>query len=206
MNITLLLAHPRPESFNHALAHRVSQTLSRSGHTLTHHDLYKEGFDPVLTASECLTTSEATDTSLVQQALLGTDDSTVIAHRAEIAAADGLVVIHPNWWGKPPAILSGWIDRVLVPGVAYHHDQALGQSQPMLGLQAALVITTADTPVEEQLKMGDPLESIWMNSVLPYCGSPAAQRLDLAPVAGSTQGQRSDWLDEVEALATQLFS
>ena len=40
-------------------------------------------------------------------------------HCDEIAEADGIVVVHPNWWGQPPAMLKGWIDRVLRVGVAY---------------------------------------------------------------------------------------
>ena len=37
----------------------------------------------------------------------------------EISVADGVVIIHPNWWGQSPAILKGWVDRVIRPGVAY---------------------------------------------------------------------------------------
>jgi len=40
-------------------------------------------------------------------------------HCEEIALVDGIVIVHPNWWGQPPAILKGWVDRVIRPGVAY---------------------------------------------------------------------------------------
>ena len=40
-------------------------------------------------------------------------------HCGERSAADGYVIVHPNWWAMPPAILKGWIDRVLRQGVAY---------------------------------------------------------------------------------------
>ena len=40
------------------------------------------------------------------------DDLTAL-HQREIKEADGIVVVHPNWWGQPPAILKGWVDRVL---------------------------------------------------------------------------------------------
>ena len=46
------------------------------------------------------------------------DDLTAL-HQREIKEADGIVVVHPNWWGQPPAILKGWVDRVLREGVAY---------------------------------------------------------------------------------------
>ena len=62
-------------------------------------------FDPLLPYDE-----------IVRNAIL---PESVARHCEEIAAADGIIVIHPDWWGMPPAILKGWIDRVLRPGVAY---------------------------------------------------------------------------------------
>jgi NAD(P)H dehydrogenase (quinone) len=43
----------------------------------------------------------------------------LITMAAEIAKADGIIIIHSDWWGRPPAILKGWIDRVIRPGIAY---------------------------------------------------------------------------------------
>ena len=48
-----------------------------------------------------------------------TGDELLAAHQREIREADGIIVIHPNWWGQPPAIMKGWVDRVLRVGVAY---------------------------------------------------------------------------------------
>ena len=52
MKLSLILAHPNPGSFNHAIAETARQTLLRSGHTVFFHDLYAEGFDPMLPARE----------------------------------------------------------------------------------------------------------------------------------------------------------
>lgn len=176
------------------------------GHAVLFHDLYSDGFDPVLTADEALTSSEATDPGLVQQVLDTTSDATVIKHRNEIAEAQGLVVVHPNWWGKPPAILSGWLDRVLVPGVAYRHDEQSNGLVSTLQLRAALIINTSDTSLQEQAEIGDPLESIWMRSVLPFCGAPRSKRLNLSPVVDSSSAQRISWLGLAVSSATDLFS
>ena len=105
MKLSLILAHPGPGSFNHAIAETARQTLLRNGHTVFFHDLYAEGFDPILPAHE-----------IPKDAALPAE---IARHCAEIAAADGIIVVHPNWWGQPPAILKGWIDRVIRPGVAY---------------------------------------------------------------------------------------
>ncbi len=52
MKIVQVLCHPRPESFNLALAATAQETLRSLGHEVFLHDLYKEGFDPVLGAPE----------------------------------------------------------------------------------------------------------------------------------------------------------
>ena len=57
--------------------------------------------------------------------------------------------MHPNWWSQPPAILNGWLDRVVRPGVAYEFrkDDA-GRSLPvgLLRARAAVVLNTANVP------------------------------------------------------------
>jgi len=97
MRISVILAHPDTGSFNHAVAETAVRELRRAGHAVSFHDLYEEGFDPVLPAIEIPT---GADLSLP-----------IAAHCQEIAAAEGIVIVHPNWWGQPPAILKGWIDR-----------------------------------------------------------------------------------------------
>ncbi len=41
----------------------------------------------------------------------------------ELMASDLLIFVHPNWWGQPPAILKGWIDRVFRPGLTYRFEE-----------------------------------------------------------------------------------
>ena len=109
MNVSIILAHPNPGSFNYAIA------AAADGHGVALHDLCAEQFPALLTAAE-----------LTKHAAL---EPVVAAHCREIAAADGILIVHPNWWGMPPAILKGWIDRVLRMEVAYRfvaNDQGEG--------------------------------------------------------------------------------
>ena len=94
MNILMLLAHPDPASFNHAIADTACARIEENGHRLIFHDLYRERFDPVLPAGEIPADAEL--------------PSRIDAHCRELMDADGIVVIHPNWWGQPPAVLKGW--------------------------------------------------------------------------------------------------
>lgn len=99
MRIQAIIAHPRRSSFCYALFDRAVQTLSQAGHDLIVHDLYAEGFDPVLREDEAFTVGDE-----IEDALSRSKDPIVNSHRQELALVDGLLVCHPNWWGKPPAM------------------------------------------------------------------------------------------------------
>ena len=133
-------------------------------------------------------------------------DPLLRTHRNELSAATALVVVHPNWWGKPPAILAGWIDRVLIPGVAYELPEGAGLPIPKLAVRSLLVVNTSDTPSDrENAAFGDPLQSIWQRCLPPYLGRPSFERMVLRPVAGSTPLQREEWLDEVGTATKKLY-
>jgi putative NADPH-quinone reductase len=195
MNIFIILAHPNPGSFNHAIANTAADTLRRNGHKVILHDLCQEQFPPLLSAAE-----------LQKDAKL---DSAVARHCKEIAKADGIIIVHPNWWGMPPAILKGWIDRVLRPEVAYRFvegDQGEGVPVGLLKARAAIVFNTANTPEERERKVfGDPLETLWKNCVFDLCGVKNVQRRTFAVVITSTPQQRAAWLAEVRETVQQFF-
>jgi NAD(P)H dehydrogenase (quinone) len=104
MKISIILAHPNTESFNHAIAKAAVDVLMENGHEVCFHDLYAEQFDPLLPYHEF-----EKDAHLPPE---------IERYCHEIAASDGIIIVHPNWWGQPPAILKGWVDRVIRPGVA----------------------------------------------------------------------------------------
>ena len=121
MKISIILAHPDPASLNHAIARTAKAGLRANGHDVILHDLYAERFDPILNSSEISET--------------GPVPPEIERYGTEISSADGIVIVHPNWWGQPPAILKGWIDRVLRPGVAYRFLEGdTGEGLP-IGLQ-----------------------------------------------------------------------
>jgi putative NADPH-quinone reductase len=195
MNISVILGHPKKGSFCHAIAETVVQTLTANGHEPRFHDLYAEGFDPLLRHEE-----------MPKDALL---DPEIRKHCGEIAVADGIVVIHPNWWGQPPAILKGWIDRIIRPGFAYEFvagDGGEGVPRGLLKAKAAIVFNTSNTGRErEQDVFGDPLETIWKNCVFGLCGVTNVYRRTFSIVVTSTGELRKQWLEEARAETTRIF-
>jgi putative NADPH-quinone reductase len=195
MNVVVIVAHPNMKSFNRAIADVAAKILRRNGHNVMFHDLYEEGFDPVLP-----------DAEIPRDACLQTD---IEARCAEVASAEGFVVIHPNWWGQPPAILKGWIDRVFRPGVAYDFQEGdSGEGVPigLLRAKAAIVFNTSNTPNEREEKVfGDPLETLWKDCIFGLCGVENFYRRMFGIVVTSTQEQRREWLNHVEETVDRYF-
>jgi NAD(P)H dehydrogenase (quinone) len=195
MKVSVILAHPHAGSFNHAIAETVVGALEENGHTVIIHDLYKERFDPVLPYAE-----------ISRNASL---PPVIAQHCAEIAAADGIVFVHPDWWGMPPAILKGWVDRVLRPGVSYRFaegDKGEGIPEGLLKAKAVLIFNTANTPREREMEaFGDPLERLWKDCICTFCGIPACHRRMFGVIVTSSGEQRMQWLAEVEELVQDTF-
>lgn len=91
MEISVILAHPNKRSFNNAIAETAVDALKKNMHEVNFHEVSDEAPLP----------------------------KEIITHCKELSSADGIIIIHPNWWGQPPAILKGWIDRIIRPGIAY---------------------------------------------------------------------------------------
>ncbi len=195
MNVLVVVAHPDPASFSHALAATAAEVARRQGHAVVLHDLYAERFDPVLPAEEIRAGAEL--------------PADVAAHCRALAAADGLVIVHPNWWGQPPAILKGWIDRVVRPGVAYAFEEGDGGEGVPVGLlraRAAVVLNTSNTPEgREREAFGDPLESIWKRCVFDLCGVRDVRRRTYSVIVTSTPDERRAWLADAAARVGEAF-
>lgn len=108
MRVLLVYAHPVEISFNAALRDRIAASLSPR-HEVDLLDLNAEGFDPVMSRAERLGYHASPD-----------NIAPVAEYVARLRAAQGLVLCFPAWSFGPPAILKGWIDRVMLPGVSLH--------------------------------------------------------------------------------------
>ena len=195
MDILLILGHPDPKSLNHAIAAGVCDALRNDGHHVTAHDLHAEAFDPLLPVEE-----------IPEHGVL---PAAIQRHCEELRSAGGIVIVHPNWWGQPPAIVKGWIDRVFRPGVAYRFEEGdNGEGVPvgLLRARAAVVLNTSNTPDErEQRTFGDPLDVLWRRCIFDLCGVPAFHRRVFNVVVTSTLRQRLAWIDEAKELCRSVF-
>jgi NAD(P)H dehydrogenase (quinone) len=193
--VLVILAHPDEKSFNAAITERCARTLSGNGYEPVVHDLYRERFDPILPATE-----------IPLEAVV---DDTIQKHCGQLSEASGIIIVHPNWWGMPPAILVGWVDRVFRPGVAYRFREGdAGEGIPigLLAGKTALVFNTSNTARERELAVfGDPLAAFWKTSVFDFCGITRHYRETFCVVVTSTREQRVKWLTEAAATVDRHF-
>jgi NAD(P)H dehydrogenase (quinone) len=195
MNILIILGHPDHRSFNHAIADTCKCRLIDNGHSVLFHDLYEENFNPVLTNSEI--------------PKKGTIDDIIKRHCQDLQNSDGIIVIHPNWWGQPPAIMKGWIDRVVRPGIAYEFAEGdIGEGVPigLLKAKVGLVFNTSNTSeTREKIVFKDPLETVWKNCIFDLCGVKQFERRMFSIVVTSDIQQRQMWLAEVKTMIDKYF-
>lgn len=195
MKISVILGHPYEKSLNAAIAQAVVTQLKKNGHIVMFHDLCQEKFDPILSDQELVSDSS--------------DDALLLRHQQEIRQADGIIIVHPNWWGQPPAILKGWVDRVLRENIAYTFpvgDTGGGLPIGLLKAKIGLVFNTSNTPEErETVVFGDPLQRIWKDCIFDFCGVSVFDRLLFRVVADSTDADRLLWLNEAMEMTDRYF-
>jgi NAD(P)H dehydrogenase (quinone) len=134
MRVLVLFAHPLEDSF-HATLHRTAvAALRAAGHEVDDCDLYAEGFNPVLSAEERRHYHD-----------LSRNKAPVAPYVARLQAAEALVLCFPTWCFGPPAILKGFLDRVLLPGVSFNLVD--GIARPALtNIRAIAAVVTYGRP------------------------------------------------------------
>lgn len=130
----VVLAHPDPHSFNAAVAQAYCETVAKHKQMAVLRDLYALGFDPVLRADE----------RPGHSGFHLSDD--VAAELDVIRGAAVLVLVYPIWFGGTPAILKGYVDRVLGSGL---HPQAVQQGEGTGLLNGARLLSLTSSAARE---------------------------------------------------------
>jgi len=140
----VVYAHPSPTSFNHHLAQVTVDALS-AGHETELIDLYRIGFQPEMTLEEH--GRYHSDDPIL--------DPMVSNHVESLLAAHTLAFVFPTWWSGLPAMLKGWLEKTMVPGVAFEFDE-YGRVRPALeNVQRIVGVTTYGSPRWKMTLVGD---------------------------------------------------
>lgn len=195
MNVLVVCAHPVGDSLTQAAAEAAVRGWTRGGHHVAELDLYDIGFRPAMSLEE--RRAYHSDRPLI--------DAQAAEHAALVQAADTLVFVYPTWWGGLPAILKGWLERVLVPGVAFVFDDA-GKVRPGLQHVRRIVgISTYGSPWTVVKMLQDGGRRTLLRALRMSCGLRTRTTwLGLYSVDTSGDSDRAAFLDRVEHTMVRL--
>ena len=149
MRVHYLYCHPLAESFHATIRGEALAGLKEAGHTIDLCDLYAEKFDPVMSGEERRDYHD-----------LSKNQARVADYVRRLRAADALILQFPVWSFGPPALLKGWMDRLLMPGVACDLSNPNMAIPLLTNLKRIAAITTYGRPWWNALFVGDPPKKI----------------------------------------------
>jgi len=145
LRVLVIYAHPVETSFHAELHARVVAALRSAGHEVDDCDLYAENFNPVLSREERLNYHDTT-----------VNQVPVKRYVERLQRAEALVLCFPVWCFGLPAILKGWFDRVLMPGVAFDISDPAHVKPALTHLRRIAAVTSYGRPRWMAFAMGDP--------------------------------------------------
>lgn len=115
-----------------------------------------------------------------------------------------LVVVYPIWWGMMPALLKGFIDRVLLPGFAFKYHDNDPMWDKLLKGKSARVIVTSDSPVWylKFFLLGAPYK-IMKTNILDFCGFKPVKLTPLGSVRKASSKKIEAFLEKVRVLGSR---
>ena len=155
MNVLIILGHPRNDSFCGAMAAAYQKGAEIAGATVRYTSLADVQFNPNV---------------IVPEPQDQPDEPDIVQARKDILWADHLVFVYPVWWGMMPALLKGFLDRVLVPGFAFY-EVAENNYKKLLTGKTAQLILAMDTPTWiYKLFIHAPSTHAMKIATLQFCG------------------------------------
>ncbi len=214
MNVFLVLAHPEPQSFNGALFDTAARALAAQGHTVATSDLYRMRFDPVSDRRNFTTVKDAEVLKLQVEEAWASESGgfapDIEAELRKLEACDVLILQFPLWWFGLPAIMKGWVDRVLAMGRTYGFGH-IYDSGKFRGKRAMLSLTTGGPmPAYEKGGFNGDMDAILrpiQRGVLQFVGFDVlAPQIHYGPVrvdAATRQAWLAEWERRLATIAEE---
>ena len=186
----VVVAHPCSDSLTHGLAARAEAGLRAAGYEVALVDLYAIGFRAAMSEEE--RSAYHSDQPIL--------DPVIAEHAHLLSTASIVVFAYPTWWSGLPAILKGWIERVIVPGVGFTFDERTGKVKPGLDNITHLIgISTYGSPRTAVRLINDNGRRTIARALRMSCGLRARTRwLGLYSVDTSSASERQEFAASVE--------
>jgi NAD(P)H dehydrogenase (quinone) len=184
MNNFLVLAHPDEQSLQSSLFHEVEAFLRQKGEKVVCTDLYGSDFPPLLNQEEIIRGS-STEIAIVEQ-------------QRNLADCKRLFLFYPDWWGMPPAILKGWLDRILASETAFSWEGEDFLEKSWVSLlegREAVVFISGDGALDREW-----LKQLWDKQIFGKCGMTVRLRV-IDKLRQRNHGEIRRWIeDQIESL------
>lgn len=188
-NILIINGHPNPDSFNYALSAAYAEGVQNAGITPEYINIATLRFNPNLQYGYQKRTELEPD---------------LLEAIEKIKKADHLVWFFPMWWYSYPALMKGFIDRTFLPGITYQPIEGKPFPQKLLKGKTARIVVTSDTPRwYDFLFMKSPVINQFKKGTLNFCGISPVKITYIAPIKGSKETFRKDWLEKLKRLGEQ---
>ncbi len=194
MNVVIVFNHPYHGSFCNAILEAVTTGLEKANHTVDLIHLDKDGFNPVMSASDLK--------AFVNRSAV---DPTVIEYGKRLENADHLIFIFPIWWELMPAMMKGFIDKVIFPGMVYDYSEKGMMKKKITRIQGVTVITTMNTPrILYWSIFGNAIKKALLLGTFWKIGYKNRKWISLNRVKMVSDGKRKKWLLQLEERFSEL--
>lgn len=196
MNFLIVFNHPFEGSYCNAVLQAVKEGLEISKHSIDIIHLDNEQFNPVMSAEDLKSFRDKKPI-----------DPQVIAYKERLEKADHLVFIFPIWWELMPALMKGFIDKVIFPGLAYDYaNEKHTRMKPLLNnIKGITVITTMNTPrCIYRWIFGNAIQKALLRGVFWKLGYKNRKWISFSRVKTVSAKQREKWLKEITVKFSKL--
>lgn len=188
--VAVIVGHPAADSWCGALADSYAAAARAGGHEVRMVHLAQLDFDPNL--HEGYRQIQALEPDL-------------LAAQGTVAWAEHVVIAYPIWWGSVPALLKGFLDRILLPGFAFKYRPGKAFPEQLLRGRSAQLLVSMDTP---------PWYFRWVyrmpgivqlkKTTLEFCGIAPVKVAAFGSLISSSPALRASWLVKAARLADGL--
>ncbi|TGD59227.1 NAD(P)H-dependent oxidoreductase [Flavobacterium humi] len=196
MNILIVFNHPYEGSYCNSLLNAVQKGLQLASHTTDLIHLDREQFNPVMSAQDLRAFRDRKPV-----------DCQVINYQERLQNADHLIFIFPIWWELMPALMKGFIDKVIFPGLAYDYSNASNtRMKPLLkNIKGVTVITTMNTPgFIYRWFFGNAIQRALIRGTFWKLGYKNRKWISFNRVKMVSQEKREEWLQKLEKQFSRL--
>jgi len=187
MKAVIIYSHPWEKSYNSSILNIVKESLMNKGADIDLFDLYKDNFNPVLSVKDLALYSEGK-----------TSDTDVMNYQKRIEQADHLFIIFPVWWYSLPAILKGFLDKVLLKNWSFDTTSTFPKGK-LNFIKSTTVISTMTAPGwYHRFVYGNTMKHSFIDGTLKFCGLKKLKWFNISNVENIGDKKRKLWLNKID--------